>query len=173
MGTAFYQDLENKINAAVSMLLANQNICKLLYYYPKEMDLRYDPLAQPDIANPSQLLLTNIFPIPKIPDADTKQNCFINITVSGGDKSRTNKGFRRVLIHFDIICHLDAWFIEGGFRPIRIMSEIDKMFNNQITSMDTINLPQPLPFYAKDYSNRFYGYELTYELMCNSNITCD
>lgn len=170
---AFYEDLEQKINTAVYMLLSNQNICKLVTYFPKNQDYRYDPYAQPDIENPSSLLLNGIFPIPKTPDADTKQNCFINITVSGGDRMKQNSGFRRVLLHFDIICHLDCWFIKNGFRPIRIMSEIDKMFNNQNTEIGTINRPQPLPFYAKDYSNRFYGYELTYELLLNSNIECE
>lgn len=170
---AFYEDLESLISNATGMIMSNQNICKLLSYYPQNVDLRYDPYAQPDIKNPNKLLLTRIFPMPKIPDAQTEQVCFIDITVSGGEKFRRgNTGFRKVLLHFDIICHLDAWFIKGGFRPVRIMAEIDKMFNNQ-PELGTLNLPQPLPFYSKDYSNKFYGYQLTYEIIMNSNIPCD
>lgn len=168
----FYEDLENIVSNASAQIMSNQNICKLLYYYPKNTDLRYDPYAQPDIEKPNELLLKHIFPIPKTPDAQTNQICFIDVTVSGGEKYRNgNTGFRRILLHFDIVCHLDAWFIKGGFRPIRIMSEIDKMFNNQ-QGLNVVNLPQPLPFYAKDYSNKFYGYQLTYELLVNSNIPC-
>ena len=169
---AFFKELEGIVNMATSMLLSSQEICKLVFYYPSNVDYQYNPLSQPDIENPSSLLLENIFPIPKIPDAETEQICLIDITISGGEPMRKNPRFRKVILSFDIICHLDAWFIKGGFRPIRLLYEIDRLFNFQMTQLNTINNPIPLPLVSKDYSNKFYGYELSYELQLNSNIEC-
>lgn len=169
---AFYEELNGIVNNCVSMMMANQDLCKLLYYYPKEIDYKYDPLAEEDIANPRELLMNHLYPLPKIPDAETEQICFVNVTVCGGDKMEVNKGFRKVLICFDIICHLDAWIIKNGYRPMKIMSEIDKMLNYQTTTLNIVNKPVSLPFIPKDYSNKFYGYRICYELQLNSNISC-
>lgn len=169
---AFYKELNGILNLGTSMLLSNENICKLVHYYPQQVDYQYDPLAQDEVKNPSSLLMENIFPLPKIPDADTKQNCFIDVTVCGGEEVKDNPKYRRILIMFDIICHLDAWIIKNGFRPISIMEEIDSMFNLQRTPLDIINKPIARPFIPKDYSNKFYGFQLSYEMIVNSNIEC-
>ena len=59
----FYEDLENIASNATAQIMSNQNICKLLYYYPKNTDLRYDPYAQPDIEKPNELLFKHILAI--------------------------------------------------------------------------------------------------------------
>lgn len=169
---AFLTELDNIVNIATSMLLQNQNICKLISYYPDKINFKFNPLSQPKIQNPSELLLEKIFPMPKTPDAETEQICFIDINVAGGDPMRHNNGFRRVELIFDVICHLDSWIIKGGFRPLKILGEIDGMFNNQKTNLPIENKPQPLPFLPKNYSNKFYGYQIRYELQINSNIEC-
>ena len=169
---AYLSELNNIINAATSMLIQNDNICKLVSYYPEKVDLKFNPLAQPKVENPSKLLLDRIYPMPKIPDAETEQICFIDVNIAGGDVGMTNKGFRKIELIFDVICHLDSWIIKGGLRPLKILGEIDGMFNNQLTELPVENKPQPLPFRPKNYSNKFYGYQISYELQINSNIEC-
>ena len=169
---AYYAELETIVSNATSMLMNNQNICKLVSYYPKEVDLKFNPLAQPVVENPSKLLMDKFYPIPKVPDAETEQICFIDINIAGGDLMRHNTGFRRIELIFDVVCHLDSWCIKGGFRPLKILSEIDGMFNNQVTELPIVNKPQSLSLIPKNYSNKFYGYQLRYELQINSNIDC-
>ena len=169
---AFFNELDEILNMAVSMLLQNDNICKLLYYYPSSKDLKFNPIAQPKIENTSSLLLDKIYPMPKMPDAETGQICFVDVNLAGGEPMRTNTGFRRIELVFDIVCHLDSWVIKGGYRPLKIMSEIDALFNNQSSDLPIENKPQPLPFIPKNYANKFYGYQLRYELQVNSNIGC-
>lgn len=170
---AYYRELELLLNSAVGAILNNEDICKLLVYYPQEIDFRYDPLIQPKVENPNELLLKNVFPVPKTPDADLKQNCLITVTVKGGDTMLYNKGFRKVLLVFDIICHLDSWIIKGGYRPLKILSEIDSMFNYKtFNGLEIINLPESRPFRAKEYSTKFYGYQVAYELQLPSNVGC-
>lgn len=171
---AYYEELETLLNSAVAAILNNEDICKLLTYYPKEIDFRYDPLIQPKVENPSSLLMNNVYPLPKTPDADLKQNCLVTVTLKGGDTMLYNKGFRKVLLVVDIICHLDSWIIKGGYRPLKILSEVDKIFNyKNIQGVDTINLPESRPFRAKEYSTKFYGYQVSYELQLSSNISCE
>ena len=103
---AFLTELNDIVNIATSMLLQNQNICKLVSYYPNKVDFKFNPLAEPKIENPSALLLEKIYPMPKAPDAETEQICFVDINIAGGDPMRTNTGFRRVELVFDVICHI-------------------------------------------------------------------
>lgn len=170
---AFYEELETILNRAVAMLLQNQNICKLVSYYSDNVDYRYDPLSQPDITNPQDLLMKHIFPLPKTPDADTDQDCLISVCLQGGDEITTNTGFREVYIVFDVICHLDCWMIKGGYRPLAIMHEIDSMFNDQVLKdMPSVSRPYAKPFNVQQYSDRFFGFQLAYSIDVNSNIGC-
>lgn len=170
---AYFSELNAVLNLSCSMLLENQNLCKLLYYYPEETNYQFNPLTQPDIQDTSSLLMKHIYPLPKIPDAETEQICFIDVTISGGKPCDTNPRFREVTLGFDIICHLDTWIIKGGFRPLSIVHEIDSMFNFQETKMDILNRPIANPLIPKNYSNMFYGYHLSYDLQVNSNIKCE
>lgn len=170
---AYYNELSNIVNIATNMLLTNDNICKLVFYYPEVVDFKYNPLANPKVENTQNLLLTKIYPMPKMPDAETEQICFIDVNVAGGEDMQINKGFRRVELIFDIICHLDSWIIKGGYRPLKILNEIDQMFNNQLTDLPIINKPYSYPFVPKNYSNKFYGYQIRYSLQVNSNIDCE
>lgn len=172
---AYFKELNDILESSVLMLKNNQNICKLLEYYPSTIDFRYNPLAQKDIKDTDSLIMKSIFPLPKIPDADTKQNCFIGVWLQGGTPMRENNGYRRALIVFDIICHLDAWIINQGYRPICILQEIDSMFNNKnILSSQSLteSKPQYQPFHAEKYANKFYGYQVAYDVIINSNISC-
>ena len=170
---AYYDELDTILNTVIGKyILNNQDICKLLYYYPKELDLRYDPLKEPDIEDTSKLLLDYIYPLPKSPDSTTKQKGFMTVVLTGGDFSRENTGFRKINLVFDIIFHLTTWMIKGSFRPYKLASEIDKIFNNQIVDLPISGNPFSYPFRVKDYSSAYYGLQLVYSMNVNSNIEC-
>lgn len=172
---AFYRELDNIMNVVIGqLLLRNQNLCKLLYYYPEcEDNFQYNPLAQPDIEDTSILLMEHIFPLPKNPDAETKKQAFVNVTLTGGDRMVENTGFRNLFLVFDIICHLDEWIIKDSYRVYKIAEEIDTMLNNQlITDIPIVNRVQYRAMAQRDYSNYFYGIQLIYNLQVSSNVSC-
>ena len=103
----YYSELSKIVDNIIGeKILRNQNICKLLYYYPESgsddmndfPDLNYSVYSQPDIKNTDVLFYKNVFPLPKIPEAETKQQTFILVNLSGGYDVDENTGFRRVNI---------------------------------------------------------------------------
>lgn len=177
----FYEELNPIIYGIIGRIfLRNQNLCKLLYYYPDKSDpnsptladLDYNVFAQPDIANTNQLFMRHIFPMPKMPDASTKQYTYLTVTLTGGYTPEDNINFKYVNLVLDIISHLDTWCVRGGCRPYYIMHEIDKDLNNQLTDLPIYNKPWLIGFQPRDYSNYFYGYQVLYKLSVNSNVEC-
>ena len=171
---AFFNECDEILNSVIGEnMLRNQNLCKLLYYYPDcDNKFQFDPIAQPDIRDTSILLMENIFPLPKNPDAETKKQAFVNVTLTGGDRMYENTGFRNLFLVFDIICHLDEWIIKDSYRVYRIAEEIDSMINNVKTDWPIYNRPQYRSMEQRDYSNYFYGIQLIYNLQINSNVVC-
>jgi len=170
---AYFNELDKIINNVVAeKILRNQNICKLLYYYPTEKIYNYNPFSQPDIVNTSILLMEKVFPLPKMPDSNTDKSGYMTVTLTGGESSNDNQGFENVDLVFDLIFHLDTWFIKNGSRPYRIAEEIDRMFNNQQTDLPVNNRPIRVGFKQRDYSDYFYGLQIVYQLSVDSNIGC-
>ena len=154
-------------------MLKNQHLCKLLYYYPDDKTPNYNPFIQPDIPNTSELMFTHIYPLPKIPDAVVDQKGYVCVTLTGGHSMDENTGFRRVNVQFDIINHLNSWAIKGGLRPYYIANELDIMFNNTNVTLPIVNKSQYCGFRMKDYSSYYYGIQLIYTFVIDSNINCD
>ena len=171
---AFYQELDNIVNTVISQyILNNQNICKLLYYYPETKDYRFDPLEQPDILNTSDLLMDYIYPMPKSPETEIEQKGFMTVVLTGSNYINNNKGFRRVNLVFDLIFHLNAWIIKNSIRPYRLANEIDSLFNFQILkNLPIMGRPVSDTFAVRQYSSAYYGVQLVYDLTLNSNIEC-
>ncbi|MGN1124567.1 MAG: hypothetical protein ACI4SM_00120 [Candidatus Gastranaerophilaceae bacterium] len=170
---AYYEELDDILNIVIGeYILKNQNICKLLYYFPEEYSLNYDPLKEPDIQDTSKLLLEHIFPLPKSPNTETKQKGFMTVVLTGGDYANTLNGYRTVNLVFDIVFHLKSWIIKNSYRPYKILEEIDKIFNNQVTTLPIQGVSKYYGFTVKDYSSAYYGIQVIYELTLNSNIEC-
>lgn len=173
---AYYKELNEIMNLVIGQkMLRNQNLCKLLYYYPKEVELNYNPFVQPDIENPTnELYMKHIFPMPKSPDSQSEKVAQICVSLGGGYEMDTNTGYRRVNLLVDIIVHLNVWNIEGGHRVYYIMHEIDKMLNDKLLDApEIVNRPYLRGFQPRDYSHYFYGVQMIYELQVNSNVICD
>lgn len=179
---AYYKELNEIVNNIIGeKLLRNQNICKLLYCYPtvSENDHDFYPnfdfsvFEQPDIEDTSMLFMRYIYPLPKMPDTKTEQKTYLCVNVSGGYDMDDNKGFRRINLLFDIVCHLNSWYVREGYRPYLLMSEIDKMLNDKLTDLPIQNKPYSKGFQPRDYSNYYYGIQMMYTLIVNNNIECN
>lgn len=170
---AYFEELNDIVLGVIGeYLLRNQNLCKMLYYYPETSCEMYNPYTQPDIIHPEELLMKHIYPMPKLPDPVTDQKGYLTVTLTGGNSVDKNIGFRQVNVQFDIIFHLNSWIVKNGFRPYFVASELDKMFNNQQLTLPIFNRSQFYGFRMKDYSSYFYGIQLIYTFYVNSNIPC-
>ena len=147
----------------------------MLYYYSDIETFNYNPLSQPNIEDTSILLMEHVFPLPKMPDLETEQKGYLTVVLSGGDNHAddSNSGYRRVNLIFDIICHLKQWIIQDSYRVYKIAEELDKMFNYQQTDLPILGRPSYVGFKQRDYSNYFYGLQLIYGFIINSNIECN
>jgi len=124
---AHYEELSPILNGVVGgRFLRDKKLCKLLYdYIPNDSDENYVDYEK----NPNALFMTHIYPLPKMPDAKTEKKCYICAYFNGGYEVDENEGYRNVLLLVDIICHLDVWFDDDGYRVYDIMSRIDTLLN--------------------------------------------
>ena len=167
---SFFQELNTNIKIVEDLLLADADLCLLLY------SNNINPLAQTPIVDTKVLRMVNLFPLPKMPDVQTEQKSFLNYyfdTIEPWD----NFKFRRTYLCFDIICHLDLWLISEAVRPYSILSKIDAIFNYASTETAAINsLSDTNPLFNScnmtKYSDKFYGYHITYNVTNTSNFRC-
>jgi hypothetical protein len=164
---AYFSTLNSSIMVALQLLLADQELCKLLYYGEP------NPLSQPNIPDTNILLMKNIFPLPKEPDSEKDQKALVCAYFYESEPYRKNSGFRQVWLCFDIICHIDVWMIDDGLRTYSISNRIDAMFNNRIVPELSINAMYFETWIQRKYSNYFYGYHLAYRLSNDSNVGCN
>ena len=160
---SFFQELNSNVLVIEKLLLADQDLCKYLYYNAD------DPLSEATIADTTILIMKNIFPLPKMPDAQEEKKAFLNYYVYNAEPW-PNSGFRKLFLSFDVICHLDLWLIKDGIRPYSILNRIDNMFNNKhIAELSSKNVFWD-GLQVTKYSDKFYGYHILYDLTHNSNI---
>lgn len=103
----------------------SQNLCKLLFYDS------LTPLSESDIAKPSTLMYTKIYPIPKVPDTATEAGSILTVFYDDIQLGRQNTGFKNSVVCVHVLCHIDKWKITGAIRPYSIMAEVDKVLNEQ------------------------------------------
>lgn len=164
---AHYKELSPLLNGIIGgRFLRNQNLAKLLYNYEPNCN---KPLPN----NPNALLMTHIYPMPKMPDAKTKKEAYVCAYFNGGYEVEDNKGYRNVVLNIDIICHIDSWFYNDSYRVYDIMAEIDTMLNNQMTDLPIEGTPYLRGFQTRIYESDFYGVQMLYNFKVNSTIECN
>ena len=110
----------------VDKIIANERLCKLLYYTDSEA------LNKPKLTDEQKISLFNkqIRLVPKL-YVDTPVLNYIIISFDNFIES-DNPEFRDNIIEFDIICHFDQWQLKDfDLRPYRIAAELDTMLNKQ------------------------------------------
>ena len=123
---ANYEELSPILYSVIGeRFLRNNDLCKLLYYYPESTpNYDYNPLSQKNLDEnqTKSLYMSHIYPMPKPPDIKTDAGAYICCYFNGGYEPENNTGFRNVNLTIDIICNLNAWCIHGAFRSYEIFS---------------------------------------------------
>lgn len=136
-------------------LISSQNLCKYLYYNED------DPLSQPTIDDISILLFNNLYITPVVPTITDVAKSLITIVLD--DFRLENIVLKNSKIVFNVLIHLDLWTMSGTgkLRPYSIMSEIDKLFNNQnllgIGNLEFVNAKWIAA------NEKWHGYQISYK----------
>ena len=121
-----FLSISKDMKLLVDKIMANERLCKLLYYTDSEA------LNKPKLTDEQKISLFNkqIRLVPKL-YVDTPVLNYIIITFDNFIES-DNPEFRDNIIEFDIICHFDQWQLKDfDLRPYRIAAELDTMLNKQ------------------------------------------
>ena len=121
-----FLSISKDMKLLVDKIMANERLCKLLYYTDSEA------LNKPKLTDEQKISLFNkqIRLVPKL-YVDTPVLNYIIITFDNFIES-DNPQFRDNIIEFDIICHFDQWQLKDfDLRPYRIAAELDTMLNKQ------------------------------------------
>ena len=121
-----FLSINKDMKLLVDKIMANERLCKLLYYTDSEA------LNKPRLTDEQKISLFNkqIRLVPKL-YVDTPVLNYIIISFDNFIESG-NPEFRDNIIEFDIICHFDQWQLKDfDLRPYRIAAELDTMLNKQ------------------------------------------
>lgn len=119
-----FLSVEKDLDIIISKICQNQRLLKLLYYNVP------NALAQPTLSDDQlgEVLKNNIRLVPKTYVEDEYHNYLI--IKFDNFLTGMNPEFRNNTIEFDILCNYENWQLDGyALRPIKIMAEIDSMFN--------------------------------------------
>lgn len=119
-----FLSVEKDLDIIISKICKNQRLLKLLYYNVP------NALAQPALSDDQleEVIKNNIKLVPKTYVEDEYRNYLI--IKFDNFLTGLNPAFRNNTIEFDILCNYENWQLDGyALRPIKIMAEIDSMFN--------------------------------------------
>ena len=119
-----FLSVEKDLDIIISKICKNQRLLKLLYYNVP------NALAQPALSDDQleEIIKNNIKLVPKTYVEDEYRNYLI--IKFDNFLTGLNPEFRNNTIEFDILCNYENWQLDGyALRPIKIMAEIDSMFN--------------------------------------------
>lgn len=133
MGVRNCRDLGRNLQSIVKRLLANQTLCKLLYYAGQ------DPLNEPDIADTRVLYGKQIRMIPKYNPAEEDYSV-VNVIIQGGARNKTNDEFRDISIRCYVFVPVNNWVIKSdNLRPFLILGELqESLQGKKINGLGTI-----------------------------------
>lgn len=119
-----FLSVEKDLDIIISKICQNQRLLKLLYYNVP------NALAQPALSDDQlgEVIKNNIKLVPKTYVEDEYRNYLI--IKFDNFLTGLNPEFRNNTVEFDILCNYENWQLDGyALRPIKIMAEIDSMFN--------------------------------------------
>ena len=119
-----FLSVEKDLDIIISKICKNQRLLKLLYYNVP------NALAQPALSDDQleEVIKNNIKLVPKTYVEDEYRNYLI--IKFDNFLTGLNPEFRNNTIEFDILCNYENSQLDGyALRPIKIMAEIDSMFN--------------------------------------------
>jgi hypothetical protein len=112
--------IDRYLNDIKDKVLANQSLCKLLYFNNE------NPLAESDIADTSILytdkLNQKLFFTPFTDDRDSEAKSTLHIVISDFKLDTTSKYFKDISIDFIVMIHNDLWILDDGSGEIKLRS---------------------------------------------------
>ena len=130
--------IDKYLNSIKTKILANQNLCKYLYYNQR------NPLSQSDLGATSIIctdkLNQKLFFTPYTEDSDSDAKSTLNVVVTEFELDQRSKYFKDVKIEFIIMVHHDLWMLDDGsgdilLRPNAIWNEINRTFYDHRSAM--------------------------------------
>jgi hypothetical protein len=157
-------DLDNYINIVLAKILADQDLCKYIYY---DVD---QPLSQATITDTSILsdrysADRRIFATPFDPDIHGTQQTSIHIELSQSERTDSTY-YKSVNISFIILSHNHLWELYTAdasisLRPNKIVSKLFELFNRQQSiGIGSPHFSEIEPIYFNDTVS---GYKVTFE----------
>lgn len=125
-------DLGRNLQKIVKRLMADQTLCKLLYY-PGQ-----DPLGEPDV-DPTLLLGKQITIVPKYNPSETDSSV-VNLVVQSGVRDSKNEEFREIALRCYVFVPISNWVIQSdNLRPFLILGELQEALSDKkINGLGTI-----------------------------------
>jgi hypothetical protein len=168
---AYFDDINSNLLEIETLLLGTQDLCKLLYY---SSATQTTPLTMSTITNTKILRMKNLFPLPKAVDSQNEVKAMLNFYFSDSTPQRSNPAFRNIELCFDIIVHLESWFITEGSRAYAISNKIDEMFNDKLYENLAIGTTNFRRWTQTRYGDYYYGFHLVYQFGKDSHAgVCD
>lgn len=129
MGIRNCKDIGENMQRVARRLLANDNLCKLLYYTD------HDPLSQPNLTEKQkeeEIFNKLLRMVPRLRPVETA-NSIVGIFASEGQRISSNTEFKIVTIEAEIYVPVTQWLIKGtNLRPYAIMGEIQESLDGKI-----------------------------------------
>jgi len=123
-----YGELSTILKNIVTRLLANQDLCKLLYYNDT------NPLGHADIANTKTLLNKEVRITPKVGPQETTKSKIVLLWTEGV-KNLTNNEISDLVLKIYVYTPFTEWVIEGDeLRIFLILSKIEKTLHGKEVS---------------------------------------
>lgn len=141
-------ELGLNLQKIIKRLLADQDLCKFLYYTDK------DPLSNPDID--SKLILDEklIRVIPKMSPEETGRSILV-IVIQNGIKDSGNLEYSNIRININVYVPLEQWTIKNqNLRPFAIIGEIQ-------SALDGKNVNGLGYLHGGDFNLEFVGDDLS------------
>ena len=109
------KELGPNLQSMFSLIFANQDLCKLLYYDNP------DPLSEPAIENPKVTLKDLIRVTPDIGINETAQTKLV-LVVGAGKITTSNDQYQTITMTFGVYTPLKSWIIkDANLRPFKIL----------------------------------------------------
>lgn len=158
-------NLNDYANTIIDIILADQDLCKYLYYDDD------NPLALADISDTTVLSDKNnpdrrIFAIPFNSDVHSQQKTTLHIEIEHPDNSGNDTYYKKVNIGFILLCHYHLWELytaDGSvsLRPNLIVSKLVELFHKEKSiGVGHAHLASQKPIYLND---EVAGYKIVFK----------
>jgi hypothetical protein len=127
MAVRNYKQLSSSLKEISSRLLADQTLCKLLFY--NDMD----PLSHPDLTadQRKKMLGQEVRFIPKVGPQETTKSKIVMV-LPNGEKDPQNNEIIQLPVHLFVYTPFTDWIIEGDeLRIFFIMSRIEELLDGK------------------------------------------